>query len=458
MYLSRYVVYHDIDEDNALICSSLTGAVDLLDASGKAAWASLAVGSPSNIAPALLSALKRRGYVFRSPKDESRLFEKVAVSSSPQDAQLLRITICPTYQCNFACKYCFEGELPQRSLTTLSSRDVDRAFEAIDRIRTGRQARTSIELSGGEPLLPRNKAIVEQLFAGAAARGCGIGVVSNGSCLASHFAPLFIEHARSLAFVQTTLDGPEDVHNSRRCFRNGRGSFQEVVASIDFLVQNEMPLRLRVNIDPQNVSRLPEIADLAESRGWTKSSAFQCMLAPVLDHHGDSEYPHLVPEVELLASLNGLMARDPRLGRIFKSSLFRVIQHISSVIKVGAGATVPMFHYCEANTPDFFVFGADGYVYACGEAVGNPQMAIGTFLPGYEIWPEKENVWRGRSVRTIDACRQCHIAGFCGGGCTFSALAQHGTPNVGMCAHAHETLRHYLGELAAAELSWGRSG
>jgi radical SAM protein with 4Fe4S-binding SPASM domain len=44
-------------------------------------------------------------------------------------------------------------------------------------------------------------------------------------------------------------------------------------------------------------------------------------------------------------------------------------------------------------------------------------------------------------------CRECNIAGFCGGGCTFSAFIQHGSPNVGMCGQAREVLQYYCRKL-----------
>jgi uncharacterized protein len=185
-----------------------------------------------------------------------------------------------------------------------------------------------------------------------------------------------------------------------------------------------------------------------QSRGWTDKGCVKCDLAPVLDHRGDRNYPYLVSEPELLESVQSLVWTDSHLGTIFEKQPFRILQHISSVIKGGKGFPSPCFQYCEANSPNFFVYGADGLIYPCGEAIGNPELAIGRFIPAHEIWPEKEKVWRTRSIVSIPECRNCNMAGFCGGGCTYSALIQHGSPHVGMCGHSHEVFELYCRTLA----------
>lgn len=455
MYPSRHALYVDIDDAHALIASSLTGAVDLLDAEGKADWRALAEGRAGGVDGGLVAALKERGYLFEAAEEEVRLFQELAATfNSPRPNQPLRFAVCPTYQCNLACRYCYEGELPQSSDLTLGEQDVDRLFEAIDYLYAARGGhKASVELTGGEPLLPKNKALVQRLFAESASRGFSIGIVSNGVCLSSHFADIFLEHSRSLSFVQVTLDGPASIHNARRPFRGGQGTFERIVDSVDFLLAQQVPVRLRVNIDPANIGSLIDLAHFMEEKGWPRNSSFGCLLAPVLDHRGDSRYPYLVPEHELSRAVTDLFSRQPQLRDLFQYQFLRVIQHITSVMGTGKGWPGPCFKYCEANSPSFLVFGAEGLIYPCGEAIANPELAIGRFLPAYEMWPEREALWRDRSIASIPACRNCSVAGFCGGGCTFAAIVQTGSPHAGMCGHSREVLHDYCRFLGQSLLS-----
>jgi uncharacterized protein len=450
MHVSKYVMYQDLDTNHALIASSLTGAIDLLDSTSKADWVALTAGNKCDgLDKKFMAGLRERGYIYDSADEEAHLFSELATTfRASQFNYPLRFAICPTYQCNLACQYCYEGRLPQVSTLTLRETDVAALFRSVDLIsslRGGEKAGT--ELTGGEPLLPKNKSLIEQIFLEASKRGHSIGVVSNGVCLASHFAQLFRRYSEFISFVQVTLDGPQQIHDSRRPFRGGQGTFEAIATTIDFLLEHELPVRLRVNIDAQNMPYLSDLAGLMQSRGWVGRSSFQCHLSPVLDHRGDKGYPYLLPEIDLLQASERLGWPDSGRDGIFQSHLFRVLQHISSVIEGRSGFPSPCFQYCEANSPNFFVFGADGFIYPCGEAIGNPELAIGRFLPAHELWPEKEQLWRTRSIATIPECRECSIAGFCGGGCTFSAFAQHGSPNVGMCGQAHEVLRYYCQRL-----------
>ncbi|MBM2832383.1 MAG: radical protein, partial [Dehalococcoidia bacterium] len=196
--------------------------------------------------------------------------------------------------------------------------------------------------------------------------------------------------------------------------------------------------------DAQNIAYLPQLADYISARGWLDSgSSLQCDLAPVLDHRGDSTYCHMMPEADLLKALTEVTKDSSLTKDIFRTQPFRVLHHMASLLGGRKGSPGPCFQYCEANSPNFFVFGADGFIYPCGEAIGNRDMAIGRFLPQYESWPDREQIWRGRSTSNIPQCRECNLAGFCGGGCTFSALARHGTPQAAVCSNAQQVLEHY---------------
>lgn len=449
MHISKYVSRFDIDGRHSLLISSLTGAADILDETNKKAWLDLAANSGSVPEQSFVATLTERGYVFPSEEMEANLFANmVSAFHEARKNEVLRLAVCPTFQCNLACKYCYEGQLPQTSTDALTEQDVLHLFRVIDCVYGGRKQRVSVELTGGEPLLPRNKAAVGRIFEESVKRDYHVGAVSNGVCLASHFADLFLQYPRHISFIQVTLDGPPDIHNKRRVFRNGDGTFDQVAASIEFLVANKIPTRLRVNIDSSNVPHLSRFARIILQRGWLANGCLECDIAPVLDHRGQSRYAHLTPESELMKKVWDICSQDPHVREVFRFRLFRVLQHVSGIVEEGKGFPSPCVQYCEANSPNFFVFGADGFIYACGEAVGNPQFAIGRFLPEYEIWPDKEHLWRGRDIASVSSCKECSIAGLCGGGCTFSAMVRHGSPNAGICSGAQNLLQGYCRTLA----------
>ena len=86
--------------------------------------------------------------------------------------------------------------------------------------------------------------------------------------------------------------------------------------------------------------------------------------------------------------------------------MFRVLNHVTSVLEgKRAGAHVlPTFTFCEATEGSIFVFGADGAIYACPDAIIDSKWAVGRYAPEFHLDEEKAGLWR-RDVFSIAHCR-----------------------------------------------------
>jgi uncharacterized protein len=248
--------------------------------------------------------------------------------------------------------------------------------------------------------------------------------------------------------VQITLDGPQAVHDARRCALDGRGSYEEVIRAVELCFELGVEVNLRVNLDAHNLAALTDLAGLLSERGWTDRPGFRCQLAPVTDHLGTSRYPHTMREDELVAPVMEFRRNHPDLADVFEFQLFRVLHHLMCVIEgKGSEKTPPRFHYCEADRGDLFCFGPDGLIYLCPESAGNPKNSIGRYDPQYQLWPTALSEWRERNVLSLPECRECSIATFCGGGCGYAALHRYGSPLHGVCAGAPEIFGSYVAML-----------
>ena len=72
-----------------------------------------------------------------------------------------------------------------------------------------------------------------------------------------------------------TLDGTEAVHNKRRFLKGGDGTFDKIVRGIDACLENQIPVNLRMVADKENIDNLPEFAQFAIDKGWTKNPFVQ---------------------------------------------------------------------------------------------------------------------------------------------------------------------------------------
>jgi uncharacterized protein len=216
-----------------------------------------------------------------------------------------------------------------------------------------------------------------------------------------------------------------------------------------------------VNLDAHNIGALRELVDFVAGREWHKREGFQCQLAPVTDHLGTSTYPHRMSEESLVEPVLEFQRRYPDVADVVNVQLFRVLQHLISVIEQGrrTGRTIPRFQYCEADRGDVVAFGPDGFMYVCPESAGDAESAIGTYSPRYELWEHRLRLWENRSVLTLPECRECEIATFCGGGCAYAALRQFGSPQHGVCADAPQVVDAYMRMLRKrfedGETPWG---
>jgi uncharacterized protein len=433
MLMTKYAVTHELDDHSSVIVNTLSGAVDILDNRHLPLLAKPAMLAERS--PEVYRALLDRGYLHRSAAAEkaqlAELYARFSAYSRPT-----MFVICPTYACNLRCGYCFEGNLPQEQPAVLSRDQVDAAFAAISRLASGDAA---IQLFGGEPFLPANRDIVGYIIENAAARGLRVSAVTNGVHL-DRFIPLLTGHREHLIDFQVTVDGPAAIHDIRRPTAGGQGSFNDIVQSVDQALMNGLYIRLRVNVDRQNIEYLVELADFIKDKDWDKQKNFGALLSPVDDHSG-RELVNRLSEDQLARKWLKLKGKHDQLS-IFRPDLFRNLEYIMTTL--GGNISFPRFQYCESNNLSCYTFGTDNHIYLCAEAIGDRRTAVGTYYPRFDLRQSEIDKWNGRSILTIEKCLDCPVATFCGGGCAYAAICINGSIDRPHCNGALQTLHAYL--------------
>jgi len=445
MKTSKRILFYEISDDSILMINALTGAIDIINSQ---IYHSLSDRSPSGhaqIDEVTLERLKKRGYLIEDGALEERLLQLIANAYEKAEKRL-SFVICPTYNCNLKCTYCFEGELTNDSQSYMEDKDIDRIFVAVDELRQAYSKRkSSVELFGGEPLLPRNKGFVEKILEGAESRSLPVSIATNGVYM-GHFADLLSSYKDLINAVQITLDGPKDVHDKRRKSAKNKGSFEETCLAIGTLLELQVKTIVRTNIDRQNIESVNELFEYMVTQGWVDNPYFACNLSPVQDHACKKNYEFLLPEDVLVEKVFETLKSNPDSANVFQLNMFRTLRHIKSVLSSDQPVQ-PLLYYCEANNLESMVFGPDGYVYACTECMGNKELAIGEFRPRLKMYNEAIEMWNGRNVLAMQKCKECDIAFLCGGGCAYSALVVNGDINEPVCNRARETIFAYLNHI-----------
>jgi len=321
------------------------------------------------------------------------------------------LTLFPTTDCNLRCLYCYAsaGERARQMPPEVYG-------PAIDSFLTGwldRAVRVSLLLhGGGEPTscFHLSRAIWAEFK-----RKCDrlwiepkLEIGSNG-VFSTEAAKWLVENQ---ADVVISLDGPPEVHDRQRPFRDGRPSFEQVTANIRYLVEAGTAVRLRTTVTTHSLPRALETVELAHSLGVTVVKLDPLSLVGRAQRSGLSS-----PEpAEFADTFLRCFHRGVELGVRVRFSAFGCLDP-------------PIRRFCGACGANMVVT-PEGYVTACFEAETPDDPAAEVFFigrvdpahNGVEWFSDRIERLRGRTVENMKPCANCFAKYGCAGWCPMKAF------------------------------------
>ena len=185
------------------------------------------------------------------PSRKEELVEyKQMFFSTRESLPYFTLHLLPTIACQMACSYCFEDGSNRMGI--MSDSVLSQSIQWLDSYFSNHDLqRFKIVLFGGEPLLGKRlirKALPKLFRLGKKHNlDCFTELVSNGELLDEETAKLL--HEYSLIRVQITLDGDQDTHDSIRCGKDGRPTFNRIISNVLMLLENNYikAVDLRIN-------------------------------------------------------------------------------------------------------------------------------------------------------------------------------------------------------------------
>ncbi|MGC1119706.1 MAG: radical SAM protein [Candidatus Methanofastidiosia archaeon] len=389
----------------------------------------------------LLEILGKDGYLTDSTQEEEKN-RIMAANSNVSQRPVYAHAIIITYRCNLECSYCINSSLLENSRSWLNKRiskdSVDKAFTVIGDMKEKTVRRHPIYLTGGEPLLPENKEIVEYILNLSAHSGDKVAANTNGYYLAK-YVDLFEEYG-TFTMAGVTLDGPPAVHDRRRKAKNGRSSFWRIVEGIEAIRPLSIHVGIRVNVDKSNIDALPELVAFFEERGWAEDKHFSFCVCRVL-RTGTPHDACLLTPLEAIQKII-TMHTESMLPRYMKyecsysnpGTLWGTLQ--------GKGPLRPRLFYCP-GLGETFIYDPHGDIYGCPQLVGNPQFRIGTYSPLFKLEPFLDTL-KERTPLNMPECRTCKYALLCGGGCGYNAYIENGSFMSPYCEETKAFLKYWV--------------
>ena len=403
MPLSPYVIAFPApveDSGQALFCTR-TGA--LIVAPG-ALYHSLAGGSlPAEYGKTLIET----GFWVDDPEAERRAVLRYLDDLNRVTPNLIASVILGM-ECNFACRYCYEGA--QKGRRAMTDAIADRLVAYLEERFGPGKTKLRLDLYGGETLLYKARIIslARRLKPFVEARGGEFvfNIVSNGSLLTPEVVAELTPWG--LDGVKVTVDGPPENHDHFRPFKSGAPSFEVVVRNLA-AVAGMTNLRLGGNYTADNFRDFASVLDHLSGRGLTPDKVEVVNFNPVMqvrDRVAMNEYG---------GGCAGM--HEPWLIEAGPRIRDEVFRRGYAIAELGPAS-------CAVEMDDAFTVHYDGTLYKCAVLVGHEQYAIGDLWRGVD--PAYREAHAVGHWQREQKCRDCVSLPMCFGGCRYTAFQRDG--------------------------------
>ena len=391
---------------------------------------------------------------------ELRRVRAIGETAAPATPKILPLKPVPlqtlvvnvTNQCNLSCTYCYEyGE--DKIVDTENGRQPKFMSEETARasvdfmLRESRDSPTAhMTFFGGETLM--NFPVLKSTMAYARQRAAELGKDVDFSLTtnATLLRPDIIEFlAENRVGVTISIDGPEEIQDKFRVFKNGKGSYEIAAPKIKALLarHRSRPIGARVTLTRQTLDVRRIYTHLADDLGFWEVGFAPVTTAPQRGYAiSDGGFDTLLSQFRALAEDYKRAALENR------HHGFSNVRETLQEIHQGHAKAYP----CGAGLGLMGV-ATDGDVALCHRFAGSNAHKFGDVHQGVS-WDQQRAFLESHHINEKTDCRTCWARPICAGGCYHEANTRYGStaqPNLHYCewirGWTHTCLEIY-GEIA----------
>lgn len=376
--------------------------------------------------PGIHERLEEEGLLSSGTEDDERTVPRYV------DRNVTALYVVMNRRCNFDCDYCYLP--PQADGDRI---DVETAKRATDLLVDATDGHGRLVFFGGEPLLDFDhiEGLVERT-----PDTCTYSITTNGTLVTEDVATLFDEHDFSVA---VSLDGPPEIHNSKRTYCGGSDSYANVTQGIRTLEEQGVSYQLLCTVGEHNIDALPEVIGHLDSEFDHAGISFN---HPRFSGRGEQSVGS-IPPAQLADAWIELIERYGRgdLPTLPTNIYDRWIRPLTT------GDHPPV--HC-AGCGRHLVVTPDGKLGPCmaADTLENPDDEFWTHVDEVDSFAEVERSelmdrWQETLPRNHPTCRYCPAVSICGGGCPYNAYERTGELDRldgQYCHFVRETLRRLM--------------
>jgi uncharacterized protein len=267
---------------------------------------------------------------------------------------------------------------------------------------------------GGEPLMAKKLVfrILEDLAQWSEERSIDFltSFYTNATLIDQQFIDSL--HEYTINMIRTTLDGPKEIHDQYRHYRNKKGTYEEIVSAIGLLLDAGINVTVQININ-RHYEHVPELLDDLSERGLQKITILPRPLYDpmVMLQEAQKVYGLLPEEYPAQESTFSIPFKDiPQT----KLRMYRwAYERGFSLVPPNMGS-LP----CTGAAYHFYVIDPYGDVYKCVASMLIKNMCVGHIHEdGYfERFPFFYE-WANSNPTYVEKCQSCSLLPSCQGGC-----------------------------------------
>lgn len=315
--------------------------------------------------------------------------------------KMLSLTIMPTEQCNFRCKYCYEKFEKGKMSEEVSA-------GVIKYLQKNMSSYSGLDISwfGGEPLLALD--IIEKMskeiyeLCKKLKKPYLAGMTTNGYFLTPEILERLLKYR--IYHYQITLDGTEHDHNRYRVLCDGSPTFNVIMGNLQRISKQVSSKRLRisirVNLTQESYKNLDDFMELM-NKEFGQDERFDIFVRPVGDWGGDRVQ-------QIKADLFGQVT--PFLAKLLEYKKKTPFKFGNYVKMLNGGV-------CYAAVRNNYILGSDGRIYKCTLHFDKEFNQIGKVLSNGVFYIDYAKLAKWITPDCVpEKCRGCFMAHACPGG------------------------------------------
>ncbi|MCI9129972.1 MAG: radical SAM protein [Eggerthellaceae bacterium] len=367
------------------------------------------------------------GILTEATPEEELASQQAAFDATRQDTSTLTLSLLPTYACNCRCPHCYELD-KQKPAGHMSPQVMDAIMRFIRQMHE-RIAfeRLDIQWYGGEPTLCMD--IIEEL-SGRMISWCEERGVTYSAMILTNATLLDEAAAHTLARCRVTtalltVEGPEDIHNARRCLANGAGTYQQILQAARYLRDAGVTVMASMNVDKRTLPLFPALRDQL-----LQEAGIQLTLNKLNDYNSSFGCGAFkAPDFELLTHDEFFQAQ---------AEMFTSEDHAPADYEA---LMAPCPRFCTGQLDNSFLIDLNGDVFNCDGHVGEAESVRFNIQDAPATWLLRDI---SHDATRDPVCSQCQLLPICQGSCIWERECCEASEGKKPCHPLKDTLPAYL--------------